>query len=83
MINEWSIFLNIPKNMILQRYSDRHKKECISIQVNSVIFRKMFEIIINEVFNKNLLDNQELRRGLIRGGGWCIKNPATRLYAVF
>src|SRR3989344_2765209 len=67
MINEWSIFLNIPKNMILQRYSDRHKKECISIQVNSVIFRKMFEIIINEVFNKNLLDNQELRRGLIRG----------------
>lgn len=64
---DWSEYLNISKNKILKRFSERHRKECISIQVNSVIFRKMFEIVVKEVLNKKFINNKKLRRGLIRG----------------
>ena len=67
MEKEWADFLVIPQNKILKRFSERHKYECIQIQVNSVIFRKMFELIINKVLNKNWINNEKLRRGLIRG----------------
>ena len=67
MEGEWLNSLNISQNRILKRFSERHRHECMQIQVNSIIFRKMFELIINEVLSKNYLNNKILRRGLIRG----------------
>lgn len=64
---EWSSFLKIPQNKIGVRYSKRHKNECIQIQVNSVIFRKIFGIILKEILTKNFIKKKQLRRGLLRG----------------
>lgn len=64
---EWSNFLRIPKDKIRIKHSHRHANECIHIQVNSVIFRKIFEIIIKKVLNKNYFNNKDLRGGLLRG----------------
>jgi len=67
MNQEWADYLGIPINKIKTSFSKRHKCECIQIQVNSVIFRKMFELIINAVLNKNYVKYPKLRRGLLRG----------------
>ena len=64
---EWSHYLNISKEKILIRFSDRHRNEAIRIQVNGVVFRKMFEIIIGEILNKNFIQYLSLRRGILRG----------------
>jgi len=64
---EWASYLSIPKEKILTRFSNRHKNECIQIQVNGVIFRKIFEIVIKKILNKNFISNKKLRRGILRG----------------
>lgn len=67
LFGEWSSYLKIPKNKILTRYSSRHKEEAIHIQVNGVVFRKTFELIIKEALSNNFLSKKSLRRSLLRG----------------
>ena len=64
---QWSSYLSIPKEKILMRFSKRHRNECIHIQVNSVVFRKIFELVIKEILNRKFIYNQVLRRGILRG----------------
>ncbi|MEK6835146.1 MAG: hypothetical protein AABX61_02690 [Nanoarchaeota archaeon] len=64
--SEWSNYLKVPTNKILIRYSKRHNNESLQIQVNGVVFRKLFEIIIKKVLSKNILENPDLRRALLR-----------------
>ena len=39
--NEWSSFLEIPENKVHKRFSIRHKKESMQIEVSGRIFRKI------------------------------------------
>ena len=64
---EWSDYLDIPKEKILTRFSDRHGNECIHIQVNGAVFRKMFEIIIENLLKMDFMGNPLLRRSILRG----------------
>ena len=64
---EWSDYLKIPKEKVKTRFSNRYRNECIHIQVNSVVFRKMFEIVVKEIMTKNFIDKLELRRSFLRG----------------
>jgi predicted XRE-type DNA-binding protein len=64
---EWSNYLDIPKEKILTRFSDRHGNECIHIQVNGTVFRKMFEIVIGNVLKMDFMGNPVLRRAILRG----------------
>ncbi|MEK6932249.1 MAG: hypothetical protein AABW56_00455 [Nanoarchaeota archaeon] len=64
---EWSNYLKIPYNKILIRYSKRHNNEALQIQVNGVVFRKFFELVIKTVLSKPILSNKKLRRALLRG----------------
>ncbi|MDD5133355.1 MAG: hypothetical protein PHD81_01460 [Candidatus Nanoarchaeia archaeon] len=64
---EWSKFLEISKEKIYTRYSDRHRNECLQIQVNGTVFRKVFELFIKEILSRDLIKIPELRRGLLRG----------------
>jgi len=63
----WSEFLNIPKNKVLTRFSNRHKEETMQIQVNGSVFRKLFETTIKKVLDKNFIQNKNFRRGILRG----------------
>mgnify|MGYP001567293215 CR=1 FL=1 len=67
LIEDWAKLLNFPKNRILKRYSSRHKNETMQLQVNSVVFRKYFEIILKESLEKNFRDNSLLRSAFLRG----------------
>tara|TARA_Y100000310_G_C20643080_1_gene795042 strand:+ start:777 stop:1928 length:1152 start_codon:yes stop_codon:yes gene_type:complete len=67
MKEEWASFLDISPNKITTRFSERHRNECIQIQVNSVIFRKIFELTINKTLKTYNPKTQNLRRALIKG----------------
>lgn len=64
---EWASYLKMPKNKILTRHSIRNNHEAIQIQVNGVIFRKIFELIIKEALSKDFLKMRKLRIALLRG----------------
>ena len=64
---EWASYLSISKEKILTRFSDRHRNECLQIQVNGVVFRKIFELVIKEALKKDFINNKKLRRGILRG----------------
>lgn len=64
---EWASYLHIQKSKICTRFSNRHRYECISIQVNSVLFKRIFKTIVKEVLNSDFIKNKNLRRGLLKG----------------
>ncbi len=70
LINEWGDYLNIRKDRIFTKFSNRHKYETCGLQVNGVVFRKLFEMIIRTVLEKekfNFIRNKELRIAFLRG----------------
>lgn len=64
---EWSKALKIEKNKIATRFSNRHRDEACHIQVNGVVFRKIFEKIIHNVLSTTFLRKTDLRRAFLRG----------------
>lgn len=58
--------LNYPVERIKTRYSERHKYPAIHIQINGVVFRLVFEKLVQE-FLKSFIEKPELRRGFLRG----------------
>lgn len=67
LVQEWAQLLNIAEKKIFSRFSNRHKAEAISIQVNGVVFRKLFEIIVEKTLFFDFLSDVTLRRALLRG----------------
>lgn len=64
---EWSKVLRVKKDKIITRFSDRHRNEVCHIQVNGVVFRKIFEKIIHNVLSTAFLQKPDLRRAFLRG----------------
>ncbi len=64
---DWSKALKFPASKILTRFSDRHLHEACQIQVNGVVFRKLFERIVKQVIYGKFLLKEDLRKGFLRG----------------
>ncbi len=66
MIQSWKETLKINKN-INSYQSDRSLSEALHIQVNSVVFRHLFENIINYTLKLRIFEQIELRKAFLRG----------------
>ncbi len=65
LVKEWSNKLKIDR--ILTKYSNRHKEETCHIQINGVIFRLIFESVINNVLTNEIISDENSRRAFLRG----------------
>ena len=59
--------LNVDAYQIKTQYTDRHRYPAIHLQVNGVVFRLIFEKIVDHFIHSNFLHDNELRRGFLRG----------------
>jgi hypothetical protein len=65
---EWGRVLRFHSQKIITKSSKRHKEEACTIQVNGVVFRKVFELVINKFLGKGeFLRDKCLRRAFLRG----------------
>jgi len=64
---KWKTSLDLLNKKICVRTSDRHNKSCMHIQVNSIIFRILFEKIVDNSLKINYIQNKNLRISLLRG----------------
>jgi len=66
ILEKWSELLNIPKLKFKIFHVSRNKYDTVSIQINSTIFRKIFDEIIHKSV-KSIKSHSNLRRGFLRG----------------
>ncbi len=59
--------LNWNPSLIQTRFSNRHRYPVIHIQVSGIVFRLIFEKIVNDFLSSNFLENSQLRQGFLRG----------------
>lgn len=64
---DWSAALHIPKTKFKIKYSNRHKCEALTLQINRTIFRQVFEALTMKILELNFLKNNKLRRAFLRG----------------
>jgi|SRR3989344_536897 len=67
LAKQWAKIIECPWTKIRSAYSDRAKEEACHIQVNGVIFRKIFEECLSKICRSNFLMNLRLRRAFLRG----------------
>jgi hypothetical protein len=66
VLNKWSKLLKIPKDKFKISYQARNRYDTMSIQINSVILRKIFLKIIDRQLDR-IKSDKYLRRGFLRG----------------
>lgn len=65
---EWSKVLHFNPQRIITKFSKRHKEEACTVQVNGVVFRKIFELVVKKFLkNGEFLKKKHLRRAFLRG----------------
>ena len=64
---EWGKVLDINPLKFLTYHAKRNKEETGNIQVNGLIFRKLFECIIQKIIFSGIFKKKSLRRAFLRG----------------
>lgn len=59
--------LNVQRGILRTFRTNRNRYPAVHIQVNGVVFRLIFEKIVNEFLASDFLVDNELRRGFLRG----------------
>lgn len=67
IIKEWSNILHVNRQKIFTKQSSRHRSQTCVIQVNGVVFRKLFDAFIEKTITKKLLRIPIFRRAFLRG----------------
>ncbi|MBI5392500.1 LAGLIDADG family homing endonuclease [Candidatus Woesearchaeota archaeon] len=67
MLFRWSSYLMIPKEMIHLIQSDRHREECLGMQISGMILRDIFGKIVQIVLTFDYSEQIELRHAFLRG----------------
>lgn len=66
-IKDWTKYLNINKEDIHLQQSNRHKEECLGIQIGGIILRIIFEKIIQKILSYDFHKDKILRKAFLRG----------------
>lgn len=67
IIKEWSSILHVDRRKIFTKQSSRHRNQTCVIQVNGVIFRKLFDAFVEKIITRRLLRIPIFRRAFLRG----------------
>jgi DNA-binding transcriptional regulator WhiA len=66
-VNNVAHIFSFDSSRITIRYSESHKFSAYHIQINGAVFRLVFERFLDWFLNSNFLENEDLRRGFLRG----------------
>lgn len=66
-INLLATGLNVNSEKVKMKHTERHRYPAIHLQANGIVFRLIFEKIVESFVSSNFLQDEELRRGFLRG----------------